>query len=431
QRVDMKFIQYLVLVFCMCYTTTFDLTGKTVQLDVQEGKEGIVGNDFITSFFTDSPHSFMRIQFFFKEPLHPINVFRLETTEADGEPVSLSLKILDDLVVLEARASSTKTSNQILGTLKQNSIQNLTIHFFNDRISLYNFCDLLSTKKLDRNFLDVLKDMRYVLKTFYGQTNPEHRSYGEISRFDLSTSLMDEIVYQHHCYKQKTVKTDGYRKPQAIGEHAASFTSDFESSSHSEENAPAEKEEGRILTPLDKLNQALELLKEVKVNQGLQVSSIKLMKNTVKEIEQGNFGEGNRENGPLQQLIRNSLRFGRRNACSSNPCYYLVPCFKTNDEAGYQCGKCPLGMEGDGKTCRDINECSLNPCSPLTTCQNRNPGYTCTQCPPGFQGNAIFGRGNDFAKNNKQTCVDVDECTQTPSVCPKHTFCNNTYVSYW
>ena len=29
------------------------------------------------------------------------------------------------------------------------------------------------------------------------------------------------------------------------------------------------------------------------------------------------------------------------------------------DADGFQCGPCPSGMEGDGKTCKDVNEVSF------------------------------------------------------------------------
>lgn len=53
--------------------------------------------------------------------------------------------------------------------------------------------------------------------------------------------------------------------------------------------------------------------------------------------------------------------FSVRDFCKFKPCFPGVPCF--NDpysDQGFECGDCPLGMEGNGVNCTDIDEvCSL------------------------------------------------------------------------
>jgi hypothetical protein len=50
-------------------------------------------------------------------------------------------------------------------------------------------------------------------------------------------------------------------------------------------------------------------------------------------------------------------------SCNLRPCYPGVSCTDTPDETpGYQCGKCPMGMKGDGMNCTDIDEVGSSSC---------------------------------------------------------------------
>ncbi|XP_037824984.1 cartilage oligomeric matrix protein isoform X1 [Lucilia sericata] len=159
--------------------------------------------------------------------------------------------------------------------------------------------------------------------------------------------------------------------------------------------------------------------------------------------------------------------------CSDRPCYIGVQCHDT--VSGAQCDSCPLGYEGDGRTCTkrnpcldgpcpsgveciqigvppyfqcisctrsqringslcvDIDECELyQPCDPKTTCVNQNPGFRCEPCPLGYSGMHMHGYYAEYWTLNyqKQTCYDVDECTNGMARCGPNAVCVNTMGSY-
>ncbi|XP_033634735.1 cartilage oligomeric matrix protein-like [Asterias rubens] len=116
--------------------------------------------------------------------------------------------------------------------------------------------------------------------------------------------------------------------------------------------------------------------------------------------------------------------------CNSNPCFQNVKC--TDTPTGYSCGPCPLGFEGNGTHCTDINECELaSPCSPVATCVNLVPGFRCTECPNGFFGNAIEGVGLQAARRARQFCRDINECNINNGQCVENSRCVNTHGSYF
>jgi hypothetical protein len=71
----------------------------------------------------------------------------------------------------------------------------------------------------------------------------------------------------------------------------------------------------------------------------------------------------------------------------------------------------------NGTECRDINECSYDPCEQI--CTNTNGSYTCG-CRQGFQLNI-----------NKFTCDDINECNETATRCPTGDICVNTWGNYY
>ncbi|KXJ22636.1 Thrombospondin-3 [Exaiptasia diaphana] len=133
----------------------------------------------------------------------------------------------------------------------------------------------------------------------------------------------------------------------------------------------------------------------------------------------------------LRKIVESCQMCRARDFCKFKPCYPGVPCF--NDpysEMGFECGDCPLGMDGNGVNCTDIDECHANPCSAITECQNRSPGYWCPPCPAGFRGKEVYGIGIRFAHTNKQVCEDINECKEGTALCSQHSKCFNTVGSY-
>ncbi|CAG2167865.1 unnamed protein product [Oppiella nova] len=118
--------------------------------------------------------------------------------------------------------------------------------------------------------------------------------------------------------------------------------------------------------------------------------------------------------------------------CSDNPCYTGVNCVNYDKPPGYRCGACPQGLTGNGVTCTDIDECELSrPCNQHSQCINLTPGFRCGPCPIGYTGRQIQGIGVEFARANKQLCLDVNECDDGRNGgCVENSQCINTQGSY-
>ncbi|XP_046865052.1 cartilage oligomeric matrix protein-like isoform X2 [Xenia sp. Carnegie-2017] len=132
----------------------------------------------------------------------------------------------------------------------------------------------------------------------------------------------------------------------------------------------------------------------------------------------------------LRRIIEN-LQFAdsRVPSCKFEPCYPGVTCIDTpNKKPGYTCGQCPLGMEGDGTNCTDIDECKLSPCFNGVKCTNSKQGYKCDSCPIGYRGGVVMGVGYEHART-KQVCRDINECL-IPQKCAQFSKCINTLGSY-
>ncbi|XP_044108082.1 protein HEG homolog 1 isoform X1 [Neovison vison] len=70
------------------------------------------------------------------------------------------------------------------------------------------------------------------------------------------------------------------------------------------------------------------------------------------------------------------------NSCAANPCLHDGKCVADPSGRGYQC-ECSPSWQGDDCSV-DVNECLLNPCPPLATCNNTQGSFTC-KCPVGYQ----------------------------------------------
>ncbi|XP_027439197.1 protein HEG homolog 1 isoform X3 [Zalophus californianus] len=70
------------------------------------------------------------------------------------------------------------------------------------------------------------------------------------------------------------------------------------------------------------------------------------------------------------------------NSCTTNPCLHDGKCVVDPTGHGYGC-VCSPSWQGDDCSV-DVNECLLNPCPPLATCNNTQGSFTC-KCPVGYQ----------------------------------------------
>uniref|UniRef100_A0A3P8ZNV2 Thrombospondin 3 n=1 Tax=Esox lucius TaxID=8010 RepID=A0A3P8ZNV2_ESOLU len=152
----------------------------------------------------------------------------------------------------------------------------------------------------------------------------------------------------------------------------------------------------------------------------------------------GELREDIREQVKEMSLIRNTILecqvcgfHDPRSRCFPNPCFKGVSCMEAFEYPGYRCGSCPEGMSGNGTHCHDIDECSIaQPCYSPGACINTVKGFSCEPCPPGLWGPPLFGVGLEYAKNNKQECTDIDECTEDVNACVPHSICTNSIGSF-
>ncbi|XP_015704105.1 thrombospondin-4 isoform X1 [Coturnix japonica] len=171
---------------------------------------------------------------------------------------------------------------------------------------------------------------------------------------------------------------------------------------------------------MNQMVQMNQILGEVKDLLKQQVKETTFLRNTIAECQACGLGAVNFPT-PLPRQSKPK--------CETSSCFRGVRCMETAE--GIQCGPCPEGLTGNGVTCSDIDECRYSPCFPGVRCVNTAPGFRCETCPPGYTGQTLQGVGLSYAKNNKQVCLDIDECQNGGhGVCVPNSHCINTLGSY-
>ncbi|XP_068690355.1 uncharacterized protein [Montipora foliosa] len=92
--------------------------------------------------------------------------------------------------------------------------------------------------------------------------------------------------------------------------------------------------------------------------------------------------------------------------CTEDSCFPNVTCFKSGPTIS--CGPCPFGFTGDGKNCRDINNCANHTCANGASCIDSINSYSCN-CTAGFTGTYCETDMDDCANHtcaNGASCVD-------------------------
>ncbi|XP_040511384.1 thrombospondin-4 isoform X1 [Gallus gallus] len=171
---------------------------------------------------------------------------------------------------------------------------------------------------------------------------------------------------------------------------------------------------------MNQMVQMNQILGEVKDLLKQQVKETTFLRNTIAECQACGLGTANFPT-PLPRHTKPK--------CEASSCFRGVRCMETAE--GIQCGPCPEGLTGNGVTCSDVDECRYSPCFPGVRCVNTAPGFRCETCPPGYTGQTLQGVGLSYAKNNKQVCLDIDECQNGGhGVCVPNSQCINTLGSY-
>uniref|UniRef100_A0AAQ6AKF2 Thrombospondin 2b n=1 Tax=Amphiprion ocellaris TaxID=80972 RepID=A0AAQ6AKF2_AMPOC len=105
----------------------------------------------------------------------------------------------------------------------------------------------------------------------------------------------------------------------------------------------------------------------------------------------------------------------------SNPCFPGVECTSKSD-GSWECGRCPLGLSGNGTHCEDENECEVEGVC-VTECINTDPGFYCLPCPPRYKGTQPYGLGLEEALETRQVCEPYNPCKDNTHTCHRNAEC--------
>ncbi|XP_038046067.1 uncharacterized protein LOC119720468 [Patiria miniata] len=118
-------------------------------------------------------------------------------------------------------------------------------------------------------------------------------------------------------------------------------------------------------------------------------------------------------------------------ACADNPCFLNVDCVDEDPPSlNSTCGPCPAGLEGDGKSCQDIDECELYKDQPASggglgcdqNCHNILMNFTCS-CNAGYlheDGKRCIGTTTPSGSTDTPGICSCDETTDTVRFCITH-----------
>ncbi|MEE6461806.1 hypothetical protein FKM82_001410 [Ascaphus truei] len=125
---------------------------------------------------------------------------------------------------------------------------------------------------------------------------------------------------------------------------------------------------------------------------------------------------GKREETHNRNALVAEIMVSDESGCIDIHCDVNAQCVPS--EHGARC-QCLEGFAGNGKSCNDIDECSLHvdACNPRQAeCINAEGGYIC-KCREGYSGNGL-------------RCFDIDECRLGSHGCGETVICTNTEGNY-
>ncbi|KAM6951035.1 thrombospondin-2-like [Aplochiton taeniatus] len=109
-------------------------------------------------------------------------------------------------------------------------------------------------------------------------------------------------------------------------------------------------------------------------------------------------------------------------SCLSGPCFPGVTC-STRRDGSFECGSCPLGYQGNGSYCEDVNECDMVRGVCVMECVNTDPGFHCIPCPRRYRGSQPYGLGLLNAWTLQQVCEPYNPCKDGTHSCHKYAKC--------